>query len=48
MAADGSLPFADISDVLDDGHVGSSQAVKWWEILEESLKPGGVKSSVAQ
>ncbi|CAB1452450.1 unnamed protein product [Pleuronectes platessa] len=44
MAADGSLPFADISDVLDDGHVGSSQAVKWKEILEKSRKPGGVKA----
>lgn len=44
MAADGSLPSADISDVVDDGHDGSSEAAQWRQILEKSLPPEGVKA----
>ncbi|KAG7519053.1 hypothetical protein JOB18_000536 [Solea senegalensis] len=44
MAADGSLPFADMSDVLDDGYVGSSKAANWKQISQKSLKPGGINA----
>lgn len=40
--------FTDVLDVLDDGHVESSQRVKREKILEKSLKPEGKKSSVTQ
>ena len=48
MAADGSYLLADVLDVSDDGHVGSSQRVKMEKILEKRLQPEGENSSVTK